>query len=111
MTPIQPDLFAGKELKESGIQLVTINAKAWVSAVVQVIGSVSENGDVFTAEDVRKRCAELGIPDPHHHNAWGAAFNQAARLHMIVRVGFLKNKIPSAHARYVAAWKKKHDAL
>lgn len=57
----------------------------------------------FTVEDVRRASAYL--VELLHPNAWGAAFSAAAKQGLIVRCGYTKNKLASAHARVVAVWK------
>jgi hypothetical protein len=44
------------------------------------------SGSLVTGEDVSLACASVGIV-PHHHNAWGAAANQAVRLGLLIDTG------------------------
>lgn len=41
----------------------------------------------FTGEDVRRAWTAMGLPQPHHHNVWGAAFNGAVRRGLVVATG------------------------
>lgn len=98
----------GEQLKLAGIELVTSNNLSWMDQALAILSTVSFREVEFTSEDVRNACLSAGLPPPLHHNAWGALFNQASRRGIINRVGFRKNKIPSAHSRLVAIWSKDH---
>lgn len=102
----QQELFTGAQLKEAGINLVATNNTVWIALVHLRLVMLSHQKPTFTAEDLRKRCAEDGLPPPLHPNAWGAVFNRAAKLKLIHRVGHAKNHIASAHARIVGIWER-----
>jgi hypothetical protein len=61
-------------------------------------------GQEVTGEDIRLRCAELGI-NPPHHNAWGALINQlqhprdGTRPYLIATDRFVPMRGPKSNAR------------
>lgn len=98
----------GENLKAEGVQRVAEHNEAWMDAVQAQIAVFAKSGLEFTAEDVRTSCASFDyIGQPKSPNAWGAAFSVAAKQGLIVRVGFQKNSLPSAHSRIVATWRGK----
>jgi len=101
------DLFTGLERKDRGIALVVAHNPDWAQWVRRIILSLSKARDTFTVEDVRKEAKAIGVPEPKHPNAWGAALSSAAGADHIEACGYRKNAIPSAHARVVRVWKAK----
>jgi len=101
------DLFGGEQRKHEGINRVSNNNVIWMDMVIPVIDALASTGAPFTAEDLRVECGKQQIPRPTHPNAWGAAFNTAAKMNLIERVGYDKNRLASAHARAVGLWKGK----
>lgn len=93
----------GDARKAEGQDSVATNNEDWLNQVLSAISFLAASGKEFTVEDVRHFCNGLGHPT--HPNAWGAAFSRAARQGLIVRTGYRKNGLPSAHARVVATWK------
>ena len=97
-------LELGERLKKEGQEHIAATNEEWLKNVLVVIENHARWTDTFTIENVRKFCDLRGIPEPKSHNAWGAAFSAAAKQGIIVRVGYTKNSLPSAHARVVAVW-------
>lgn len=102
------ETMKGENLKAEGVAVVAEHNEAWMDAVLAVIRRKAALPSFeFTVENIRRSCVTAGINAPKHPNAWGAAFSVAAKQGLIVRTGYTKNALPSAHARVVAVWKGK----
>lgn len=101
----------GEQLKMAGIELVSANNYSWMDQAISILSQVSFLEHEFTSEDIRNACLARGLPQPNHANAWGALFSRASKSGIITRVGFRKNKIPSAHMRLVAVWCRNRNNL
>jgi hypothetical protein len=95
-------MMGGYNLKESGCSKVIDNTpEDWKEATMAIIKAMASSGMTFNAEDVRK----LAGDPPNHPNAFGAIFNAATRLKLIVRVGDIIAKRDNAHARRISLYK------
>lgn len=103
------DLFAqtGPELKEKGQKQVIANEQeAWKRAAMDVVRHCAQRFAAITADDVRNRASSIGLPEPHHCNAWGAIFTSAAREGIILRTtNVVESNIPRSHSRALRVWK------
>lgn len=90
----------GENRKAEGQAKVTENNEAWMEMAINSIRLVASGQLPFTVEELR-----AFLPAPSHPNAWGAAFSAAAKQGLIVRTGYAKNKLASAHGRVVATWR------
>jgi hypothetical protein len=74
----------------------------WMTLARLVVRTM--RGQEVTGEDIRLRCAELGIA-PTHHNAWGALINQLQHLrdgtrpYLIATDKFVPMRGPKSNAR------------
>ena len=98
------DPEVAKCLRDKGMSDVLVNSGDFASDVAKVIDLVSASGVVFSNDDIRKRAVELGVGEPHHPNAWGAAICGAARRGAIKRVGYRRSEAKSRHAGLQALW-------
>ena len=100
----------GENRKAAGQDKVAENNEEWMHYALTVIARHAATGNEFTVEDIRNSTLHLlsgriPFPQPKSPNAWGAAFSAAAKQGLIVRTGYTKNKLASAHSRVVAVWK------
>lgn len=97
----------GESLKEEGITRVLDNASTRIPEwKEQVISCLSEMSGLITSEDLRSHASAMGIPEPHHHNAWGAVMNAAAKRGLIESTGtYTKSTRGEAHARVLQVWR------
>ena len=102
------NLAEGQRRKEAGIEQVLSNGAAFKDQVRILIRIVARRGLEFTNDDVRALASELGVEEPHHPNAWGAAVSSAAKAGEIERVGYRKSAAISRHAGLVAVWRRVH---
>jgi hypothetical protein len=98
---VSSDAALGRLLRDQGIELVDLNSdKSWKQVVDAAIDLFAGTGDTFTADDIR----ELGLPEPHAPQAWGARFRYASRRGIVRHVGYAPSRRPTAHVRPVAVW-------
>ena len=96
------DLKAARNARDDGITQVDANSDdKWREAVDILIHQFASAGQTFTSDDLRQCITQ----EPHHDNAWGARFANAARQGIIVKVGYRQSTRTAGHARAVAVWK------
>jgi len=94
--------MGGYNLKEAGCAKVIDNTpEDWKEATLAIIKAMASSGMKFHAEDVRK----LAGDPPNHPNAFGAMFNAAVKMKLIVRVGDIMATRDNAHARRISLYK------
>lgn len=94
----------GERRRDEGCDRVLDNAgDEWRSAVRDAIRAVALRQPFLTIEDVRAECERRGVPEPHHHNAWGSVMRGVPGLE--ATNGVAPNTNPQAHARIVLVWK------
>jgi hypothetical protein len=95
-------MMGGYNLKEAGCAKVIDNTPDdWKEATLAIIKAMASSGMKFHAEDVRK----LAGDPPNHPNAFGAMFNAAVKMKLIVRVGDIMATRDNAHARRISLYK------
>jgi hypothetical protein len=95
-------MMVGYYLKESGCSKVIDNTPDdWKDATMAIIKAMASSGMTFHAEDVRK----LAGDPPNHPNAFGAMFNAAVKMKLIVRVGDIMATRDNAHARRISLYR------
>jgi hypothetical protein len=95
-------MMGGYNLKEAGCAKVIDNTpEDWKEATLAIIKAMASSGMKFHAEDVRK----LAGDPPNHPNAFGAMFNAAVKMKLIVRVGDIMATRDNAHARRISLYK------
>jgi hypothetical protein len=95
----------GEHLKERGIGIVLMASEPWSIKAARALRDFSRStAGSFTSDDFRQHCAENGIPNPRHENAWGGIFNRCAKKGDIRRIGYVKSTRGPAHARPVTEW-------
>lgn len=96
------DLEAARNARDDGITQVDANSDdEWAAEVDKVIDLFAADLETFTSDEVRA----VVVREPHHDNAWGARFANAARQGIIVKVGYRQSTRTAGHARAVAVWK------
>lgn len=105
----QLDFFSEAEArKQQGMDQVDANASDWWKACAdQAISHMAGTGRVFQAADL----ADLGVPEPHHPNAWGARMNAAAKRGVIERVGSGPSRRATVAKSLVYYWRGTADSL
>jgi hypothetical protein len=89
-------------LKEQGLAQVDSNASDWWKQCAdQGIRHLASTGQVFQCADL----IDLGVPEPHHPNAWGARMNAAAKAGLIVPAGWGASKRPTVAKSAVRLWR------
>jgi hypothetical protein len=98
----QLDIFTEAEARKAqGIAQVDANADAWwKSCADQALEHLAQSGRVFEAYDL----VLMGVPEPHHPNAWGARMNAAAKRGLIRNVGAGPSKRPTVARSLVRYW-------
>jgi len=95
-------MMGGYNLKEAGCAKVIDNTPDdWKEATLAIIKAMASSGMKFHAEDVRN----LAGDPPNHPNAFGAMFNAAVKMKLIVRVGDIMATRDNAHARRISLYK------
>lgn len=94
--------------KEIGQQLVLEHAGTWTDGAIYLLERFLKKTNVeFTMDEFRAYALDVGLREPHHHNAWGALFNYASRLNMIRFSGNVwESTRPEAHKRLIRGWIK-----
>ena len=52
-------------------------------------------------------CRERGMPDPHHHNVWGAMVASLQKMGWIEKVGMIQPTTKHTHINAVCQWESK----
>ena len=104
-------MLTGQQLKEEGIKIVLSRNEQWSERILRSMKKFAKarkkiGKPMFTFEEFRRWCCGLGIPEPRHHNAWGAVAREAARKGLIEWTGeCCQAKAPLAHARIIKVWR------
>lgn len=102
---MQLDIFDYAESlqkRDEGIQSILAGNVRWSDVAIDALAAFARKiGRQFTMEDFK---AAGMVPEPDHHNAWGALCNVAARKGLIRSVGFARAKSVKAHARVISVW-------
>lgn len=97
----------GLVLRDEGIELVRSHSQRWAEDYIAFIQSYASTHREFTGEDVRAAWLSGGGEHPHHHNAYGAAVNIAARRELIVSTNrFRTARSPATHGHPVRIWRR-----
>lgn len=94
------DMLEGQKARDEALESVLRRDWIWRAQIIDFIEKLPQ-GWVGTGEDVRHAAKEAGIPNPPHHNAWGAAIMHAVKnKKWLMPTGkFLPMKDKSSHAR------------
>lgn len=98
---------AGDETKRAGMSQVERNAdEAWKAAVLEAIRSVAHKMQYFTMEHVRFECSQMGVPEPHHVNAWGPMLKVAAKEGYCESTNtYSKGTTAASHGHAMLVWR------
>lgn len=100
----------GKALKKAGQAQVLDNAPgAWHERALFLLNVYVHGlgiGALFAMEDARAYMAACGLPEPHHHNCWGALPQQAVAAGLPIRRTDLTRPAhsPRTHHHPVNLW-------
>lgn len=93
----QLDLFAARQLRDEGRDLVSANAGDWFDQALAYVANLSSWRG--TGEDLRLEITDV-LGEPHHRNAWGALVAQAVSRRLLVATGErVPMRTPKSHAR------------
>ena len=104
MNTEQTEFLSGETLKQQGTAAVLDHNPAWGQTAWGVLEELAASWTPFTSDDLREKCKERGVPEPHHHNAWGALIFAAACKGTIHDIGRRKSRLPAARGRMLALW-------
>lgn len=94
-------MTSGPVLRDEGhARVLEASSDWWVSCCRQALTTLASSGRVFTIEDFR----DLGVPEPHHGNAWGGFLCAAAKADLIERVGSVQARRPESRGRWLGQW-------
>lgn len=93
------DLYAGVQGKDNGIQQIVDNNPTFVKTMQGVARLIARRRGVVCSDDLREVASQYGIA-PKHENAWGGIF----RGKNWIKVGTVRSRIPSNHAREIKSW-------
>lgn len=95
----QPDLFGDKGLRDEGMARVLDNqGKAWIERGLAGMQFI-HRGWIGTAEEMRLLLVRDGMPEPKHHNAWGAFTKACIHAKLILWVDMGHTSTLAAHHR------------
>lgn len=102
---IAGQLTIGEALRDAGTTRVLRNSGEWADRALEQLHDLARTFPYLTADDLRTRMAALG-DEPHHHNAYGAAFRRAvARGWLEATDATCKSQRDDAHARRLVVWR------
>jgi hypothetical protein len=93
----QPDMFEARQARDEALARVTDNAGSWMGAALARIETLRQWRG--TSEELRLQLIRDGLPQPHHHNAWGALTAHAVKRHLLSFAGYGRMKTRKSHAR------------
>ena len=101
------DLFdadeSAKLARDAALRRVADNGGPWHGRALSAL--VLLKGYEGTFEDIRLTLIRKGLPNPHHHNAWGALSKAAEDQHILVPTGkFRHMQTTKSHARRTAVY-------
>jgi hypothetical protein len=107
MTQTAFDFERGLELRDAGCAATLAHAERdtpdWLACALSILRSFAKDRVEFTSDDFRAFARGI-LPDPPHHNAFGALFNNAAKAGVIQRVGYARARRDVAHGRVLGVW-------
>lgn len=105
--PPAPDPKASVHARDEAIERVSINNQEWLFIAVLTLPAMrADHPGQFTGEDIRLWLRGRGIPEPAHHNAYGAMIMSAVRSGLIERTGEVrKATIRTSHARNLLVYR------
>jgi hypothetical protein len=106
--------FTGEDLRDAGIEQVLLSEGHWRDIYRRTLNAWfirKPHGFIFTGESLRRVGRFVGMPEPHHPNAWGAMASSMLRQWM--RDGEIKltgkfrlAKSPATHAHAYREYQK-----
>jgi len=106
----QLDLLDALKARDVAIDLVSANADGWMAVGLALLGTFPI-GQEGTGEDFRLRLRDKGLPNPHHHNAWGALILSAQRRQLLLKTGEMRHmRQKKSHARLTPVYRRIQEA-
>lgn len=101
--------FTGEELKQGGMTVAIAHAdmfnEHWSDDAFDILKQfLMQHIGNFMTEEVREFADSQGLPKPPSLRAWGSIIAKAAKLNLIVCVGFKKVRNPRAHRANASVW-------
>lgn len=101
------DLKHGLELRDVGATASLAHADQvvpnWVDCAFSILETFARDRIQFSSDDFRAFAAGI-LPEPPHHNSYGALFIKASKSGIIRANGYVKARRLSAHARVIMLW-------
>ena len=97
----------GEDLMIEGTKRVLENEpEPWKDRAQEVILSTAYRHEFFNADDVKDRANDMGLGEPHHPNAWGAAFRVALLAGVMERTGrYVRSGRTSRHSSMIPQYR------
>ena len=97
----------GEDLMIAGTERVLENEpEPWKDRAQEIILSTARRHEFFNADDVKDRANGAGLEEPHHPNAWGAAFRVALFAGVMERTGkYMRSERTSRHASMIPQYR------
>jgi hypothetical protein len=94
------DGVAAKDARDARTEQVRDNDLTWHQSALSLIEQCIPVGWKGTGEQLRIALLALGLPAPHHHNAWGSLVLNAQRRRLINKTGDMAHmETVRSHAR------------
>jgi hypothetical protein len=97
---------AAKQARDDALERVSRNAGYdWMGDSLRLLRIFADLRDDFIGEEFRLYATQHGLPQPHHHNAWGALLRTGA-TRGIIRITDRTRQMTTgkSHARRSPVW-------
>ena len=97
----------GEDLMIEGTKQVLENEpELWKDRVQEIILSTARRHRFFTADSVKREAKRMDLGEPHHPNAWGAAFRVALLAGVMERTGrYVRSERTSRHSSMIPQYR------
>jgi hypothetical protein len=104
MTPEQSRF----EFIESEIEKVYVNADDdWKKQYYENAAKYLSENRIIEGGKICAFCRAEGMPDPHHHNVWGAMMASLQKLGWVEKIGMVTPTTRHTHINKVCQWESK----
>ena len=99
LAEMQRNPVASRGRRDEGMDRVLQGEERFVDQIFYLITRLPV-GWIGIGEDIRILANELGVPEPHHPNCWGAAINIAVKAGLLQRTNRTRQMtLARSHAR------------
>jgi|ETNvirnome_2_130_1030620.scaffolds.fasta_scaffold02234_14 hypothetical protein len=96
-----------KAERDKAMAKVTVNAGPWKDIAKAALDHLPPDARM-TGEDIRLyMMRHLGVPPPHHHNAWGPLIKSGINKGLLVQIDWQTTKTRISHARNTPVYQVK----